>query len=59
MIPQSNIMFSKGNTTSETITFNIHTTESNTIIGVGTDMIGEITLKSASFVKIKQIGIYE
>jgi hypothetical protein len=58
MIPQSNIMFSKGNTTSETITFNIYTTGSNTIIGVGTDMIGEITLKSPSFVKIKQIGIY-
>jgi hypothetical protein len=59
MIPQSNIAFSKGNTTSEIITFNIYITESNTIIGVGTDMIGEITLLYASFVKIKQIGIYE
>lgn len=58
MIPQSNIMFSKGNTTSETITFNIYITATNTIIGVGTDMIGDITLKPASFVKIRQIGIY-
>ena len=57
MVPQSNIAFSKGES-SATITFNVYTTEANSVIGVGTDMIGNITLRSSSFVKIRQIGIY-
>jgi hypothetical protein len=54
-IPQSDIVFTNG-TSSKTITFNIVLTESNTVIGVGTNMPGDITFSAYSGVSIRQIG---
>jgi hypothetical protein len=54
-IPQSDIVFTNG-TSSKTITFNIVLIESDTVIGVGTNMPGDITFSAYSGVSIRQIG---